>query len=451
MNRGRGRAQAADIRTAIRAIACGLSLGLAGCGGGGGAGTVAAQSFGPGPTPTPFPQGLIQHVVIIVQENRSTDNMFNGFPGADTATTGNDHGSIVQLQPVPLEVGNDYTHSHGTFMASYDGGKMDRFPAGIRGDSAYVYVPAAETAPLRQLAQQYVFADRMFQTNEGPSFPAHQFVFSATSKPSDGSDLLASENPGDKTHTTPLGCGSVPDMRVPLIDPNGSERNQAYPCFEHETLTDLLEGRGITWTYYTPQVGGFWDGPSSIQHIFDNPAEEARVVTPETQIFADISSGNLAGVSWVIPNGLNSDHPGVHTNTGPSWVASIVDAIGTSQYWNTTAIFVTWDDWGGVYDHVAPPIKGSYSYGFRVPLIVVSPYAKSGYVSHQPHDFGSIIHFVEDAWGLGTLGFADERADDLSDCFDFSQSPRPFAVVHSEYSRSYFLTARRRFVAPDDN
>ena len=435
---------------AATAIAGAILLASAGCGGGGGSSaTISAPQGQPRPTSTPFPPGLIQHVVIIVQENRSTDNLFNGFPGADTATSGDDHGTTVQLSPLLLEQGSDYYHSHETFKDSYDGGKMDGFPVGQHGGSAYVYVPASETAPLRQLAQQYVFADRMFQTNEGPSFPAHQFVFSATSRPSEGSALLASENPGDSSHTPPQGCGSVPDIRVPLIDQDGNEGQRTFPCFEHETLTDLLDAQGVSWTYYEPAIGGFWDGPSSIQHIYDDPAEYAHVVTPETQIFTDIGSGNLAGVSWVIPNGINSDHPGVHSNTGPSWVASIVDAIGASPYWNTTAIFVTWDDWGGMYDHVAPPIQSSYSLGFRVPLIVISPYAKSGYVSHERHDFGSIIHFVEDAWGLGTLGFSDASSDDLGDCFDFSQAPRPFSAVQTRYSRRYFLTAHQRFVAPD--
>lgn len=110
-------------------------------------------------------------------------------------------------------------------------------------------------------------------------------------------------------------------------------------------------------------------------------------------------------------------------------MASIVNAVGTSKYWNDTAIFVTWDDWGGWFDHVKPPVRGSYELGFRVPLLVISPYAKRGYVSHAQHEQSSILRFIEVNFGLGSLGYADSLSDDLSDCFDYHQKPAPFAYI----------------------
>lgn len=425
---------------------------LPGCGGSSATSHVI-QNLTPVPDPssTPFPLGAIQHVIIIVQENRTTDNLFNGLPGADTVQSGWYHGSQVPLTPLSMGEGGDYDHSHGAFLTSYDKGAMDGWPAGYRG-SPFVYVPASETQPYRDLAAEFGFADRMFQSNEGPSYAAHLYLVGGTSIPSLGSSLLASENPGNPTHQPPVGgCGSDPQTTVPLIDPSGDEKYRLYPCFEHPVIMDLLDAAGVSWSYYEPQKGGFWDGPSSIGHIYNSPSDAARIITPETQILNDIAAGDLAGVSWVIPNGENSDHPDNHSLTGPSWVASIVNAVGESKYWKTSAIFVTWDDWGGLYDHVKPPIYDAYDIGFRVPLLMISPYVTQGCVSHKQHEFGSILRFVEDAWGLGTLGYADTRSDDLSDCFDFQQEPRSYIPVNAPYSRSYFQRSHRVFQAPDND
>jgi phospholipase C len=177
------------------------------------------------------------------------------------------------------------------------------------------------------------------------------------------------------------------------------------------------------------------------------------------QILTDISAGQLPAVSWVIPTGQASDHAGSNDGSGPSWVASIVNAIGSSSYWSNTAVIITWDDWRGWYDHV-PPLQvindgtgwgSGYVYGFRVPLIVVSPYAKKAYVSHVQHDFGSILKFVEEIYGLPSLGYADERADDLSDCFNFRQTPSPFHTIAAPLSEEYFLNDRTPPTDPDDD
>ena len=133
----------------------------------------------------------------------------------------------------------------------------------------------------------------------------------------------------------------------------------------------------------------------------------------------------------------------MNTGLGPSWVASIVNAVGNSPYWANTAIFITWDDWGGWYDHVPPSsIYNSYEYGFRVPLVVVSQYAKRGYISHVDHDFGSILKFIEELYGLPSLGYADSRADDLSDCFASDRKKSAFHNIAAPYDSAYFLTDR---------
>ena len=178
----------------------------------------------------------------------------------------------------------------------------------------------------------------------------------------------------------------------------------------------------------------------AIYSIWSNPVEmAANVVAPPSQVLKDISNGQLASVVWVTPTFATSDHPRYTNGSGPSWVTSIVNAIGASPYWQNTAIFVVWDDWGGFYDHVPPPIYNSFELGFRVPLIVVSPYAKTGCVSHVRHEFGSILKFIEETFSLPSLGTTDARADDLSDCFSFSQMPRRYRHVSTKYPPEYFL------------
>jgi phospholipase C len=181
------------------------------------------------------------------------------------------------------------------------------------------------------------------------------------------------------------------------------------------------------------------------------------VVLSSPQILSDIGSGQLPAVSWVIPDGKSSDHALSNNGSGPSWVASIVNAIGQSQYWGNTAIIITWDDWGGWYDHVAPPqLSGnSYEYGFRVPLIVVSPFARPQHISHVTHDFGSVLKFIETVFNLPTIdpsvGYADSRADDLSDCFDFRQNPLTFTAVPAKRTGESFLRDKSPPTDPDND
>ncbi|MGA2978036.1 MAG: alkaline phosphatase family protein [Terriglobales bacterium] len=472
----------------------GTAVSLNGCGGSGG-----------GSSTPPPPPGNIQHVVVIFQENRSTDNLFQDpvliGRGADIAQSGKDsQGNTIPLTETDIAVDYDPDHSHKAFnlmcdlnsvtgqcqmdgadliTVSCDPGAQD-CPA---PDLTFGYVDPTEVQPYFQMAETYTFSDRMFQTNQGPSMPAHQFIISGTSAPSVGSNLFASENPNTGKLSPNAGCDAPAASTVLLIDPTGNEKSNSpiYPCFEHPTLTDLLEANGNTWRYYTPGTAphstqAIWTGPESIQHMCgpNAPPPNAtacvgsdwtnNVILNQTQILTDITSNQLANVSWVIPTGQESDHAGIAgDNMGPSWVASVVNAIGNSPYWANTAIFITWDDWGGWYDHVPPPQVllnctpaqwgCGYVYGFRVPLIVISPYAKAKYISTTPyvHDFGSILHFIEKTFNLPSLGYADAAADDFSDCFDFNQTPLQFQTIPAALKADYFLNDKTPPLDPDDD
>jgi phospholipase C len=426
-----------------RLFAVAVAALLAGCGGTPGT---------PAPPPTvpnrAAPSAKITHVVIIVQENRSFDNLFHGFPGADTASTGVTHnGTTVALTPVTLENGQDIGHFHYSYEVAYDDGKLDGFDLeqgyGFSATGAYVvvpesptfpyaYVPRAEAQPYFDLGSQFVVADRMFQSNSGPSFPAHQYLIAGQS---DEADEVPS--------VSPWGCDAPAGTLVPQLAPNGTDTLGVFPCFNYTTLGDLLDGAGMSWHYYTPALttsagSTFGAAYDAIRHIRYGTDWASDVINPETQILTDIAGGTLPHVSWVEPSFVDSDHPLGKSNRGPSWVASIANAIGASPYWNSTAIFVTWDDWGGWYDHVTPPQVDEMGLGFRVPLIVISPYAKHGYVSHVQHESASIVKFTEETFGLSSLGEADARSDDLRDCFDFTQAPRPYVHVSTPYMPSDF-------------
>ncbi len=420
--------------------------------------TAAANAQAP-----PRDHNRIENVVVIFQENRTPDNLFHGLPGADIANSGmNSQGQEITLQPIPMANNYDTGHSHTAFLNMYDNGKMDGADKivvscrkGAQGcppaNPQFMYVNPSDVEPYFQLAEQYTFADRMFQTNQGPSFPAHQFIISGTSAPTPESDLFAAENPGGIVSAgNNTGCTAPSSEFVKMIDPSGSESQKLYPCFDHLTLLDLLDSRRVSWRYYAPSAGSIWTGPNAIQHLRFGRDWDNVVLNPP-QILADVANRQLANVSWVIPSGLSSDHPSINDGSGPSWVASIVNAIGNSRYWDNTVIFITWDDWGGWYDHVAPPVINSYEYGFRVPLIVVSPFAKPGYVSHDTYDFGSILKFIEEVYRLPSLGYADEFAEnDLSDCFDFHRHNR-FQTIKAPHDAKYFLNDKRPPTDPDDD
>ncbi|HWF47615.1 MAG TPA: alkaline phosphatase family protein, partial [Bryobacteraceae bacterium] len=270
------------------------------------------------------------------------------------------------------------------------------------------------------------------------------------------------------------GCIAPTTTTVQLIDSAGVEdpSRRIYPCFEHRTLPDVLPPN-VTWRYYAPGAGTIWTAPDAIQHICQSsgpggicqgPLWQNNVDLKPADVLTDIANCNLRNLSWIIPTGVNSDHARSTDGGGPSWVASIVNAIGNSStcdgdtgYWQNTAIILTWDDWGGWYDHVAPTIlpypQGAYQLGFRVPLIVISAHTPRHYINNYRHDFGSILRFIEANFSVpeGELNFADARADnELQLFFDYSRAPRPFQTIGAPLTGSFFINDKRPLTDPDD-
>jgi phospholipase C len=419
----------------------------------------------------------IKHVIIMIQENRSFNDLFATFPGADGATTGKmkeKHGDKkVKLKPVNLVEPCDFGHSYKGFTQDYDGGKMDGFNLessgkcnGLAGKRPYQYVNPEQIAPYWDIADQYVLGDHMFQTEGSGSYTAHQDLIRGNTT----IDQYQTQSMIDDPSAIPWGCDAPAKTTEALLKWTGSNlvrTSGPFPCTNafpgsgqyYSTMRDLLDANLVTWKYYSPPVkngvGEYWNAFDTIASVRYSSEWGTNVTTSspyEKQIFSDITAGALPQVSWLIPDDGNSDHPGSAADRGPSWIASVVNAIGTSQYWDSTAIIVVWDDWGGFYDNVPPAFFDHWGgLGFRVPMMVVSAYARlgtgsqGGYISHTQYEFGSILKFIEDNWNLGSLHTGDARATSIVDCFDFTQQPRTFTPIPSSFSQSYFEKQRPTF------
>jgi phospholipase C len=503
------------------------------------------------------------HVIIIFQENRTPDNLFGSVPpasacdtdkpfepGVDIRNCVKHFGARQYFQPLHLKDREDPRHGRKEWVkqCNADSNGVCRMDGtcghGPGWQKCYSYVYRADVEPYFDIATSYGFANYMFQTNQGPSFPAHQFIFAGTSAPVAYKDpskqwtWFVAENPeGIKRAGYNTGCPTLltePNEFARTISPAGVEKDSIY-CSKHQghpyclrtcyerapapysygSLGDLLYSNGFNWKYYTPKFdtktqnidNGLWVAPIAIDHFcqagFNGIHYECLGLLPGGQYYPnmryetksnpypvvdDINRCQLAAVSWAIPDKRWSDHGGESNGSGPAYVANIVNAVGHSTrcdggagYWKNTAIFITWDDWGGFADHV-PPFENlnqrncnqwgcNYVYGFRVPLLVVSAYTPAGYVSGalppygkgedpiHTHDFGSILAFIENNFGLpiGSIGpmqypFADAFAPDgvkgnvpLSDFFPLVQ-PRTFVPIamptgHDEtYFQNYFVS-----------
>jgi phospholipase C len=402
---------------------------------------------------SPHANRKIKHIVILIQENRSLNNLFYGFPGARTTTYGYDtNGNKITLKPVSLETKWDLGHDAADYFHDCNGtgsipgtnckmnGFMKEFigcggasePSCPNANPPYSYVPNSETTPYFDIGKQYVLADEMFASNIDGSFVAHQYLIAGQAEKS------------ANFPQTSWGCPGGPGDKVPMIGPDrqvpyGSE----VACWDTTTLGDELDNAGVSWAYYGVAWNGkpwLWIAYQAIKHIFKGPDWSKDIVFTPDQFFTDVKDGNLRSVTWLTPTWQNSDHASNGSKTGPSWVASVVNAVGQSQYWDSTAIFVLWDDWGGWYDPQAPKYLDYDGLGVRIPMLIVSPYAKQGYVSHEPYELGSVLKFVEDTFHLPRMAESDKRAKSpASDCFNFNQSPRTFKVIPAPHDVEYFL------------
>ena len=460
----------------------GLGLVAASCGG---APAPSVERVIGGPTGSyVVPAGIhkIRHVVVIMQENRSFDTYFGTFPGADgipmsggkptTCVPDPASGSCVAPFVDHADVNGGGPHSYGNAVADMDAGRMDGFigqaEAGRKGcldvtDPACTnsaapdvmgYHTASDIPNYWTYARDFVLQDHMFEPNASWSLPAHLFLVSEWS-----AYCTQHDNPGTCTNAVQTKPAERPPNTPAYYGGKAVHRKDGQPIYAWTDLTYLLHKDGVSWGYYvvsgsepdcenpaaescapirqSANTPGIWNPLP----WFDTVKADHQLgnIQSVSHFYAAAKAGTLPAVSWVVPSGAVSEHPPAAVSYGQSYVTSLVNAVMRSPDWDSTAIFLSWDDWGGFYDHVTPPRLDQNGYGLRVPGIVISPYAKRGYVDHQVLSFDAYDKFIEDDFLLGqridpaTDGRPDPRPDvrederilgNLIDDFDFSEQPR---------------------------
>ncbi|MGB8909892.1 MAG: alkaline phosphatase family protein [Candidatus Cybelea sp.] len=365
-------------------------------------------------------QRAIQHVIVIVQESRSFDNLFAGYPNADAPTKGlTSTGKYVPLKPISLANGScDATYLMGRFDVVYDDGKMDGWNLLDAKEPLcpYTRVERSETLRYWDLAKRFALADRMFGSTIYGDFVEQLYLIAGTTKIS--SRVFVVGPPSQ----VPWGCDAPPGTTTRVLRRGHVQLGGPFPCFtQFPTMANLLDKANVSWKCYYGKDNRWVLNPfQAIQYVVSGPDRTRNMSRPATNVLTDLRSGHLPAVSWVISPPADSDFPGYER--GPKWVNSIVLATEESRYWAHAAVVVIWDDSGEgrFYDNAAPPQITEVGLGVRVPMIVVSPYAKRGYVSHTTYQFGSILKFIEENWHLGSLGSTDKRSQSIGDIFDFN-------------------------------
>jgi len=252
----------------------------------------------------------------------------------------------------------------------------------------------------------------MFSSTGNPTFEAHQFAVAAQA-------ANAEDQPFGRTASE--GC-----LYRQWVHQFAGGKSDA--CFTYKTMADLLSAGGLTWSYY--RTADRRDSLVNTWDAFGWVHGGAAGTSPSSTFIRDVCSGKLATVTWVTPAFADSDLSGSLSSTGPQWVASVVNAVGESQFWSSSAVVILWSGFGGWYDHVSPPMVDREGLGFRVPVLVVSPYARSGAVVHTSFETASVLRFVEDTFALSQLGSSDSRANDLgASTLDLHRQPKAFIPI----------------------
>jgi phospholipase C len=384
--------------------------------------TVSPTAPAATPTSIPIP---IKHIVFIIKENHSFDNLFGRFPGADGTTTGRTaSGDVVPLGQTPDRTILDIDHQRGAAVTAMNGGKMngfDRIAGAIQDgqDIALTQYRESDIPNYWAYAKAFTLDDHFFSTIAGPTFPNHLVMVAGSSNNID-------DNPVLNTYHS-WGCDAGPYTKVDATNPQTGKHYWTSPCFDMTTLPDELQKAGISWKYYAPgqyQSGYIFSSLNSIRHIRYSSLWQTNVPDP-SQFMKDVTDGTLPQVSWVVEREEVSDHPPHSICMGENYTVNELNALMKSPEWSSTVVFLTWDDFGGFYDHVTPPKSGYIAYGPRVPTIVISPYARPHFIDHQQYDFGSVVRYIEETFGLAPLGPYDKQAASIGSALDDTQSPLP--------------------------
>lgn len=392
----------------------------------------AAQKSGGAKSSTP-----IKHVVFIIKENRSFDHYFGSYPGADGATSGKiSTGETIPLSPATDVLEHDLGHDFLAGVKSINGGRMDGFDRIFEGATldGYTTFDRSGIPAYWAYADHFVLGDRMFASMYGPTFPEHLYTVAARAG-------RVTSNKFDRGTSGAVYCSDKEELAKRFRALTKIERKQVmeleeiadtdslqefwediHPCFDFEVLPDQLNEKDVSWRYYA-RFGDWRNALHAIEHIRYSKYWGPNVRNPGRSM-RDIQEEKLSEVSWIIPPvGLNEHPGGPSVCAGENWTVSYVNALMRSKYWKNTAIFITWDDFGGFYDHVPPPHYDIMGLGPRVPLLVISPWAKEGVIDHTVYEFSSVLKFIETIFDLEPMTRRDRLADDMFGAFDFDEQP----------------------------
>ena len=409
----------------------------------------------------------IQHIVYIIQENHSFDNYFGIYPGANGFPSGLsvpsnplDHsaGSIAPFrldvsQPVNITgdelppgvsdpdqlaaasgvspfnlngeaLSQDLSHSWQTAHAAYDNGKMDGFVAAEGSPLTMGYYDRSEIPYYWDYADHFVLDDNFFSSLMGPSFPNHLYIASGKSGNVTGSYSWV--------------------LNSSVINNPGAGFTWSGLSLDWSTLAGELTNKTVSWTWYDgstdPLAPSIWNVLPLFTYFQNNPAQLSSHVKSTGSFVTDILNGQLPAVSWIIPGSWKppnyplactgvavSEHPPARGDCGMDYVSYLVNHVMNSNYWGSTAIVISWDDYGGFYDHVPPPVVDGFGEGFRVPTLVISPWSRPHFIDHSFYEFASLLKLAENIFSLLVLGARDSLANvgDLTNSFDYNQSPLP--------------------------
>jgi phospholipase C len=351
----------------------------------------------PSPTAAPAEPGGVQHILLLVQENHSFDNYFGTFPGAESPPAGL---RVEGVAPFHLDAARtaNMPHARTTAYDAVDEGRMDRFVSAERSRETMGYYMEQDIPSYWAYARRFTLADHFFSSFMGPSLPNHLYLFAAQAGKETG-------NP----HRPPRGGWSFP------------------------SLIDRLEGASVSWKVYdgSRETRPFsaLDPVLGLTSLMRDEALAAHVV-PTTTLFRDLREGRVPSVAWILPNVEESEHPMTDVQVGMWYVTSIVNALMKSSAWRNTVLVITWDEYGGFFDHVAPPRLDSNGLGIRVPALIISAFARPGFVDHTQYDFSSVLRLIEDRFSLAPLGARDRNANSIAASLDMTQAPlAPFMIA----------------------
>jgi len=398
---------------------------------------VWAQSYRPAqakpyvrplPHPPPAEQlSKLQHVIWIIQENHSFDNYFGTYPEAEGISSQTClpvlPGSRQCVKPfhlktrmLPRDLPHDWNHIH----AAYDAGRMDGFVWAEGNKATMGYYDGHDIPNYWAYAKHYTLCDYFFSSTMGASLPNHLYIVAAQS-----GGLV--ENPG-----------TLEGVKEALDDDDG---------FSFLAIVQNLQKARVPWKYYVetnpgrainmvepilthpdPKKFSLWNPLPGFKDVRINPSLMARLV-PQTEFYKDLKQNTLPAVSWLVPDMDDSEHPPADSAKGMWYVTRLVNAVMQSPAWKSSVIVVTWDDYGGFYDHVPPPQMDAFGFGPRVPTLIISPFARAGYIDHHVYEFSSILKLIEVRWKLSHMTARDDHAHGIWSALDFEQTPNPTYVI----------------------